>query len=534
MGLSATKRWLIPARQMAEKFPVGTDGHQAMWQKADIMKNKILIVYCIVLVGLIGFTLPLTHAQTESISSRIDMLDLKNTDVNDVLKLVSQKSGINIVATSAVKGRVTVYLKDVDVLEALRIIVSANEWAFVKEGEIIKVMTAQDFEAQYGYKFSLPFETRIIQLIYVSPNDVLPILNQMKTSTGKVLTDDKSRTIILMDISGKLDEMEKIVKKIDVMVEIKVFNLSYAKAEEISGKVTEILTPSLGQMRFDERSNNLIVSDTAAKLEKISRIIEAFDEKDREVLIKAKIVQVSLSNDRKLGIDWEAIVKNYHNLTLKNDFDILGVTDKKGTVGIGTLSKDDYTTTIEALETVGVTDILSSPSITAINNKEAKILIGSTEPYVTTTTTTPSSGPTTTAESVNFIEVGVKLYVTPTIHEDGFITMKIKPEVSSVVNSITTGNNNRIPVVETSEAETTVMVKDGITIVIGGLIKESKLKTTKKIPLFGDIPFFGVAFRNESDTVSKTEIVIFLTPRIISGDIPAEEGNRKYEKAEAK
>ena len=166
-----------------------------------------------------------------------------------------------------------------------------------------------------------------------------------------------------------------------------------------------------------------------------------------------------------------------------------------------------------------VTNILSSPSITTVNNKEAKILVGSTQPYVTTTTTTPSSGPTTTAESVNFIEVGVKLYVTPTIHNDDFITMKIKPEVSSVTSSLKTSDNNEIPIVESSEAETTVLVKDRVTIVIGGLIKEEKVKNTEKVPILGDIPFFGNAFRNESDKVTKTEIVIFLTPRIISGDV---------------
>jgi len=106
----------------------------------------------------------------------------------------------------------------------------------------------------------------------------------------------------------------------------------------------------------------------------------------------------------------------------------------------------EYNKDIPGLDTIGKTDILSSPRITAKNREEAKILVGSSEPYVTSTTTTPSSGPTTTAESVNFIEVGVKLYVTPTIHEDNFITMKIKPEVSSVTSTLATSNNNTIPV----------------------------------------------------------------------------------------
>ena len=173
----------------------------------------------------------------------------------------------------------------------------------------------------------------------------------------------------------------------------------------------------------------------------------------------------------------------------------------------------------DALETVGETNILSAPRIMVVNNKEAKILVGSTEPYVTTTTTTPSAGPTTTAESVNFIDVGVKLYVTPTIHEDDFITMKIKPEVSSVTSNLTTSNNNTIPIVETSEAETTVNVKDGVTVIIGGLIKEETINTTKQIPFLGKIPVLGMIFRSTNNSTSKTEIVIFLTPRIVTGDM---------------
>ena len=126
-------------------------------------------------------------------------------------------------------------------------------------------------------------------------------------------------------------------------------------------------------------------------------------------------------------------------------------------------------------------------------------------------------------ESVNFIDVGVKLYVTPPIHDDDYITMKIKPEVSSVTRFVTTGNNNTIPVVETSQAETTVMVKNGVTIVIGGLIKDEKIDSVNKIPILGDLPILGAAFRNKNQLLRKTELVIFLTPQIISGDTRTEE-----------
>lgn len=116
----------------------------------------------------------------------------------------------------------------------------------------------------------------------------------------------------------------------------------------------------------------------------------------------------------------------------------------------------------------------------------------------------------------------MKLYVTPQIHKDKFITMKLKPEISSVTRTLRTGNNNAIPVVDTSEAETMVTVKDGVTIVIGGLIKDETIITKNKVPFLGNIPLLGIAFRNSDDLKRKTEIVVFLTPRIVTGDVPTD------------
>jgi len=455
---------------------------------------------------------------SESEAVVLDVLELKDMDIIDVLKLISQKSGLNIVAGQNVRGKVTIYLKDVNVRDALTIILESSDLAYVESDDIIRVMTAQDFEHKYGYKFGETIETRIVKLNHISSADAFKILNQMKSGIGKIINDDNSNTLVLMDTPSKLDSMELLLKGIDVPIKTEVFDLSYAEAGYMAEKVSEILTPNLGRLKFDTRSNKIIVTDTELKIAEIQRIINAFDQKEREVLIESKILQIILSDEHKMGVDWEAIVSDYHSLNLASRFSVLSNTDNAGRLSVGTISNDDYSVLLEALDTVGETNILSSPRITALNNKEAKILVGSTEPYVTTTTTTPATGPTTTAESINFIDVGVKLYVTPTIHMDDYITMKIKPEVSSVVRTLTTSNNNTIPVVETSEAETTVRAKDGVTIVIGGLIKEEKIDSTRKVPLLGDIPILGFAFRKQGQQVRKTELVIFLTPKIISGD----------------
>ena len=448
-------------------------------------------------------------------NGKIDVLDLKEMDIQDFLKFISQKSGLNVVSGPNVRGKITIYLKDIDIQDALKIILEANDLAYIEESQLIKVMTSKDFELRFGHKFGDDMTTKIIRLRYANVLDMVTILNQMKSLTGRVIFDHKSNTLVLMDNPGKLAEMDDLIKQIDVPIETEVFDLSYANVKDVAEKLSESMTLNVGRVKYDERSNRLVVTDTATKIRDIEKIIKAFDVKEREVLIEAKIIQIVLSDEHKMGVDWEAIVSNYHSLDLKGGFSVLTSSDKRGKVSIGTLSSDDYTFLLEALETVGKTNILSNPSITAINNKEAKILVGSTQPYVTTTTTTPASGPTTTAETVNFIDVGVKLFVTPTIHEDDFITMK----VSSVTSSLKTSNNNTIPIVETSEAETIVMVKNNVTIVIGGLIKEEKLTTFKKIPFLGDLPLLGLAFRNQEQSVKKTELVIFLTPRIATGDV---------------
>jgi len=453
----------------------------------------------------------------------IDVLELKAMDIVDVLKLLSQKSGLNIVAGNGVQGKVTIYLRDVRLKDVLYIILDANDLAYQAEEGIVRVMPGREFEQRYGYPFGGKIQTRILRVEHIEIADVLAVLNQLKSPSGKIITEAKSGTVVLMDTPDKLKDMESLIKEIDAPIAVEVFELSYAKVKDVAPKVAEMLTKNVGSMRFDEVSNKLVVKDTPLKIKEVKEMIAAFDVRRREVLIEAKLLQIILNDEHKFGVDWQAILRDYHDMTFTGNFNILSDTSKKGRVSIGNIDSDDYTALVEALETVGDTNILSSPRITALNNEEAKILVGSTEPYVTSTTTTPASGPSTTAESVNFIDVGVKLYVTPTIHKDDFITMKIKPEVSSVTRTVSTSQNNVIPVVETSEAETMVMVKDGVTIVIGGLIKEESIASVNKVPLLGDIPLIGLAFRNSSEQVRKTEIVIFLTPKIVTGDIELED-----------
>jgi type II secretory pathway component GspD/PulD (secretin) len=170
------------------------------------------------------------------------------------------------------------------------------------------------------------------------------------------------------------------------------------------------------------------------------------------------------------------------------------------------------------LRTIGETKILSNPKIACVSDQEARILVGQKQAYVTTTTTTSSGGGSTVAENVTFIDVGIQLAVTPVVNEDGFVTMKIKPEVSSVADSLETPSGNTIPIVDTSTAETTVMVRDGVSILIGGLRRDEKIEDRKKVPILGDIPILGAPFNSFTESTVHTELLILITPHIVYGN----------------
>jgi type IV pilus assembly protein PilQ len=441
-------------------------------------------------------------------------LDIKGMDVVDILKMLAVKSELNLVIDKDVAGRVTVFLKDVRPREALDVILASSNLVQKKEAGIARIMTGQDYEKVYGGKFYDVRLTQRVPLKHARPQDLLPVLNQVKSSVGAILADEATASLLLMDTKEKNEEMKKMIDAMDVPLVTVSLKLSYAQAEAVAAALQDVVTKNIASVKADSRTNQVIVTDTAAKIAKIEEMASRLDERTREVQIDAKIIQVNLSDKASLGIDWEVVLNKKLNVRGMLG-QVISTTGNKWTIGAtAPIESHDYRAVIEALKTSGTTKILSSPRLTVTNNEAAKILVGSKQVYVTTSAL-QSQTTTETAESVSFVDVGVKLFVTPAISPDGFISMKVRPEVSSVVQNYKTASGNVIPIVETSEAETTVLARDGATIVIGGLMKDEKIKTVHKVPFVGDIPFLGALFRNSVDETKKTELVIFLTCKIL-------------------
>lgn len=189
----------------------------------------------------------------------------------------------------------------------------------------------------------------------------------------------------------------------------------------------------------------------------------------------------------------------------------------------------DLDVVIKYLQTLGNTQVMSNPKIAVVNNQEARIHVGERQAYVTTTTTTGTQT-TTVSEEVTFVDIGIQLAVTPTINDEGYITMKIKPEISSVVDYLITPTKNKIPIIDTSTAETTVLVKDGSSIIIGGMRREDKTKAEEGLPFLSKIPILGFFFKKSSTETERTELLIVITPRIVSGDVlvAGDDDNRNF------
>lgn len=467
-------------------------------------------------------------------------LDLRDINVAEAVKYLGDKAGMNVAVGKNVQGRANITLKNVSVRDALDIVLLSNDLAAELRGEIIYIMTAKEYEDLHGEKWADPRRVNVFKVSYARPTDVLTVLSTMKSKVGNVIADNDSGTVVVMDAPEKVAQMREAVFSMDQESVTKVYALKYTTAKSIEAAIqSRIDGKGIGSVKADEKTNQIIVTTLSSRMAEIDKIIGELDKKTLQVLIEAKIARVTLSPGHEMGVDWQTII----NQGKKNAIDIamkfpMSTASPSGTtlpnfgkIVTGVFGRDDYTATIKLLDTMGETKILSSPRIVAIHNQESNIMVGTREAYVTQSVTQGTTT-STTADSVSFIDVGVKLYVTPLINVDDFITMKIRPEVSQVSRTLTTFNadgtiRTQVPIVSTTNADTTVVVKDGNTVIIGGLMEDNELNNTEKLPGLGDLPLIGNAFKKTSKEGRKTELVVFLTPHIISGDQEVDDWNRK-------
>lgn len=275
-------------------------------------------------------------------------------------------------------------------------------------------------------------------------------------------------------------------------LEVEVIPLKYLSAAKAAELLSKII-PS-GVFQVGGRANSLVVRGRDSEIADAKKLVLSIDKLSPQILIESKVVEISQSDSQRLGISYGN--GSYKFITSK---------DTKRTS-----PAEDLITTLNALVTDGRANVVANPRIATLDNQEALINIGSRIPYAVPV----SSGSGVTQWTVDYIDAGVKLRITPQLGQEGDITTFIQPEVSSISEWRTTAAGD-FPVISTRNASATVRVKNGETIVIGGLLSETERENTARVPILGYLPGLGLLFQNKNKEKEKSEIVFLITPHVI-------------------
>lgn len=483
-------------------------------------------------------------------------LDFKEADIQNVLKIISYKSGVNIVTSPDVIGNISIRLIDVPWEKALDVILKTYGYASEKQGNIILVTKSENMAKLQAEE---PLRTQVFNLKYLDAQDVQKVILPLLSTRGKI------SILYAKGQKGWKFGSFKIGKEMVSSQELAKLEQSSIQAETVSIERNPAggVISSKVDLPQGVKSKILVITDTAAALDRIGSFLDEIDQQPKQVLIEARIMEVNANKLKDIGFDWGtgpngAVGFNTPpgniNLNSKNSKAIAGrnlaseftpglFNPIEGTtVFPGTypykagaeiifkkLTGDQFQLVIHALEEDAKTNTLSAPRIMTLDNQEAAMLVGLHTPILSATVTggTTTEGPTQTQTLDYYQEIGIRLNVVPQVSlEEGFINMIVHPSITSSSSSITatsiagTGANAvqstiSYPIIDVREAQTQILMKDGETIVIGGLLKDVKSKETIGIPYVSKIPLLGKLFQRQIDDIEKVDLLIFLTARVV-------------------
>jgi type IV pilus assembly protein PilQ len=412
-------------------------------------------------------------------------LDFQNASLPNTLRVFSEMSGFNIVIADDVKGNINLRLHNVPWNQAFEIILVNNRLQIQCIGDNIVNVTARNI---------IPGES-------VARN----VVSKQETPVRRSVVND-----------------------VNMVTEVKRIN--YGQIEDVAKNLDSLRSES-GNITVDKRTNTLILADLRPNVEKMLEFITVLDKKSPQVMIEARIVTVSTSYSKELGIEWGmtgAIAKKRNSIRENfnsQEGDIL-ITSGTGTVGVGAelvnlgttstatsgigilagniMSGLDLDLRLTAMESAGRGRVLSAPKVTTMDHREAHISSGRRIPYETTS----EQGTAT-----QFIDAELALTVTPHVTTDDNVLLQIKATKNAADFANTDGNGN--PTITTNEATSEVIVANGSTTVLGGIFEKNKTETEKKVPFLSAIPILGQLFQNMDDEDTVSEILIFITPTIV-------------------
>ncbi len=416
-------------------------------------------------------------------------LNFQDIEVRAVLQLIADFTELNLVASDTVSGRITLRLQNVPWDQALELVLKTKGLDKRQVGNVLMVAPAaeiaererQQIEANKQIAELAPLQSEFVRIRYARAKDIVALFQAGSEDGGSLVS-------------------------------------------------------TRGSVVVDERTNSLIITDTAIKLAEIRDLIELVDIPVRQVMIEARIVIAQSDATKNLGIEWGggyldsdddnilSISGDTDNVVGLNESVIngsqpsvdypgallvdLGVASNSG-FAVGFTSGDLFLTAeLSALEAEGEGEVVSQPKVITGDKQQASIKSGTEIPYQESS----ASGETTTS----FKDAVLALDVTPNITPDDRIMLDLQVNQDSVGELVPSGRGGFIPSIDTTQLNTQVLVGNGETVVLGGVFKTEDIQAVNKVPFFGDIPYVGAFFRSESISHKKTETLIFITPRILA------------------
>lgn len=450
----------------------------------------------------------------EVVVDEFDLVDLhvNSEDLGAVLQLLSIQSRRNIVTSREVNATITADLYGVTFYEALDAILHVNGFGYREQGNFIYVYTRAELERLASA--TRKRMARVIELNYLNAVDAARFVAPLLSETGTITTPNASPNF---DI------------------------------------------PSFGPTGKDDYANNavLVVHDFEEHIEEILELVRRLDTRPSQVLVEATILQAAINEENAFGIDFSLIgslsfteflnplaaansLITGRGVALVDGSDVptafpgedgrsRAVTTNVGNVGgkaslkVGVIN-DDIAVFMRVLDEVTDVTVISNPKVLTLNRQAARVLVGTRVGFLNTTTTE-----TATTQSVEFLDTGTQLHIRPFVTSDGLIRLEVKPQISTAKlreSTTATGLTMTIPDEDTTELVTNLLVRDGQTVVLGGLFTESTTYTRRQVPLLGDIPLIGAAFRGQDDMIGRNEIIFMITPTVVDDKVLTLEGER--------
>lgn len=438
-------------------------------------------------------------------------LDFQDIEVRRVLQLLADFTEINMVTADTVQGNITLRLKDVPWDQALDIILKTKNLDKRRNGNVIwiapvtELIKSEEEEAKaiaQSVKLA-PLQTEYIQLSYAKAVDIEKLITQ-----GKNSSNGSNRS-------------------------------SGSGADSLGDSVGGLLSPR-GTISTDPRTNTIIVNDTSVKIDQIRKMIDLLDVSVKQVMVEARIVRASTEFSKEMGVKWgilsQGINQNNDLLVGGSDqtlWDLktpdddgkytierpqnlnvdLGVTAPGASkIAFGLISLSDFMLDLElsALQADGYGEVISTPKVLTADKQPAKVASGTQIPYQSA-----EGGGANAVSTTEFIDATLSLDVTPSITPDGKIQMMLQIKNDSVGNPTPTGQLT----INKNEINTNVLVDNGETVVLGGIFEQTTANQQTKVPFLGDLPYIGRLFRKDVKSDNKSELLIFVTPRIVNDSV---------------